>query len=64
MPTEFIKAGCRMICSEIHKLINSISSKEKLPEDWKESIIVPNYEKCDKTIVIQAYHSNELHTEF
>jgi hypothetical protein len=58
MPTELIEAGGRTICSEIHKLINSISSKEELPEDWKESIIVPNYEKCDKTIVIQAYHSN------
>jgi hypothetical protein len=24
-------------------------SKEELPEQWKESNIVPNYEKCDKT---------------
>jgi len=27
-----------------------------LPEEWKESIIVPNYKKCDKTIIIEAYH--------
>ena len=34
---------------EIHKLITSIWKKEKLPEEWKESIIVPNRKKGDKT---------------
>jgi hypothetical protein len=48
---ELIKAGRRTICSEIHKLINSIWNKEELPEDWKELIIVPIY-KSDKTVVI------------
>ena len=41
--TELIKAGGRTIRSEIHKLIISIWSKEQLPEEWKESIIVPIY---------------------
>jgi hypothetical protein len=27
--------------SEVHKIINSIWNKEELPEQWKESIIVP-----------------------
>jgi len=27
--------------SEIHELINSIWNKEELPEEWKESVIVP-----------------------
>ena len=45
---ELIKAGGRIIRSEIHKLINSIWSKEELPEDWKEPIIVPIYKKGDK----------------
>ena len=40
---ELIKAGCRTIRSEIHKCINSIWNKEKLPEKWKESVIVPIY---------------------
>jgi len=50
-----IKAGCRIIHSEIHKLINSILNKEELPEAWKELIIVSKYKKCDKTIIIEAY---------
>jgi hypothetical protein len=36
-------------CSEIHRLICSIWNKEELPQQWKESIIVPIYKKGDKT---------------
>ena len=45
---ELIKAGGRTICLEINKLITSIWKKEKLPEERKESIIVPIH-KGDKT---------------
>ena len=45
IPAELIKAGDRTICLEIHKLITSIWKKEKLPEEWKESIIVPIHKK-------------------
>ena len=38
---EMIKVGGRTICSEIHKLINSVWNKVELPKQWKESIIVP-----------------------
>jgi hypothetical protein len=31
------------------ELINSVWNKEKLPGQWKESIIVPVYKKGDKT---------------
>ena len=37
------------LCSEIHKLINSIWNNEELHEEWKELIIVPIYKKGDKT---------------
>jgi hypothetical protein len=49
IPAELIKAGGRTISCEIHKLIISIWNKEKLPEKWKESIILPIYKKGDKT---------------
>jgi len=46
---ELVKSGGRIIRSEIHKIINSIWNKEELPEESKESIIVPVYKKGDKT---------------
>ena len=49
IPPELIKAGDRTIRYQIHKLINSICNKGKLPEEWKESIIVPTYKKGGKT---------------
>jgi hypothetical protein len=46
---EMTQAGGRSIRSEIHKLINSICNKDELPQEWKESIILPIYKKGDKT---------------
>jgi hypothetical protein len=48
IPTELINAGGET-CSEIHRLSCSILNKEELPQQWKESIIVPIYKKDDKT---------------
>jgi hypothetical protein len=44
-----IKAVGETLCSEIHKLICSIWNKDELPQQQKESIIVPIHKKCDKT---------------
>jgi hypothetical protein len=49
IPAKLIKAGGRIIRSEVHKLIISIWNNEELPEEWKESVIVPIYKKGDKT---------------
>ena len=49
IPAELIKARGWTICYEIHKLVVSIWNKEELPEEWKESIVVPIYKKHDKT---------------
>ena len=46
---ELFKAGGRTIRYQIHKRIVSIWNKEELPEEWKESIIVPIHKKGDKT---------------
>jgi hypothetical protein len=35
--------------SVIHKLTTSIWNKEEMPDQWKESIIVPIHKTCDKT---------------
>jgi hypothetical protein len=43
-----IEATGGILCFEIHKHIDSILNKEELPEQWKESIIVPIYKNGDK----------------
>ena len=48
-PADLIKPGGRTIRFELHHFLNSIWNKEELPEEWKESIIVPIYKKGDKT---------------
>ena len=49
IPAELIAANSRKIRSEIHKVVNSIWNMKELPEEWKESAIVPVYKKDDKT---------------
>jgi hypothetical protein len=46
---ELIQAGGEILLSVIHRLINSVWNKEELPDQWKESIIVPVHKKGDKT---------------
>jgi hypothetical protein len=48
IPAELIQTGGEMLLSAIHKLFNSIWNKEQLPDQWKESIIVPIHKKGDK----------------
>jgi hypothetical protein len=49
IPAEFIEAGREKFLSAIQKLINSIWNKEELPDERKESIIVPVHKKDYKT---------------
>jgi hypothetical protein len=46
---ELIQAGGEILLFTIHKLISSIRNKEELPNQWKQSIIVPIHNKGDKT---------------
>ncbi|KAJ4430976.1 hypothetical protein ANN_19569 [Periplaneta americana] len=49
IPAELIQEGGSALYSEIHKLVLAIWEKEIVPEQWKESIIVPIFKKGDKT---------------
>jgi hypothetical protein len=49
IPAELITAVGGTIRCAIHKLIIFIWNKEELPEECKESIIVPIYKKGNKT---------------
>jgi hypothetical protein len=46
---ELFQAGGETLQSEIHKVINSIWNKEKLPQQWKKSITISVYRKSNKT---------------
>jgi hypothetical protein len=63
-PVELIQAGGEALQFQILKLINSIWSKEELPHQWKESIIITICKKGDKLIVVimKEYHYYQLHT--
>jgi hypothetical protein len=54
------EAGGEMLLSVIHKLINSVWNMVELPDQWKESIIVPIHKKGDKT----DCNNYQLHTKF
>jgi hypothetical protein len=46
---ELIQVGGETLQSEIHKLINSIWSKEELPDQWNMSITATIYKNNAKT---------------
>jgi hypothetical protein len=46
---EIVQAGDNTLRSKIHKPTNYVRNKEELPQQRKESIIVPIYKKGDKT---------------
>jgi hypothetical protein len=49
IPAEMTQAEGEILLSAIHKLIHSVWNKEELPDQWKESSIVPVHKKVDKT---------------
>jgi hypothetical protein len=46
---EMIQAGGETLLSVIHKLPNSSWNEQGLPDQWKDSLIVPIHKKGDKT---------------
>jgi hypothetical protein len=45
---KLIQTEGETLFPELHKLINSVWNKEELPDQWKESIILPLYKNGDK----------------
>ena len=50
IPAELIKSGGEKLIEKIHRLLSITWVKEALPNEWKESIVVPIYKKGDKTV--------------
>jgi hypothetical protein len=49
IPEQLIQTGGEILLFAIHKLIDFVWNKEELPDQWKESIIVPAHKNPDKT---------------
>jgi hypothetical protein len=49
IPAELYQAGGETLVSVTHKLVTLIWNKEDMPDQWKESIIVPIHKTGDKT---------------
>jgi hypothetical protein len=64
IPAELIKAGGETLYSEIYRLICCIWNKEELPQQWKESIIVPKMAIRLSVIIIEESPSYQLSTKF
>jgi hypothetical protein len=46
---KLIQAEGETLCSEVHKVINSIQNKEELLEQWMESVLLTVYGKGGET---------------
>jgi hypothetical protein len=66
IPNKFIKAGGKTVHSEIQKLINSNWNKDKWPQKWRSQPVYLFIRRMTKQtiIIIEAYHSYQLHTKF
>jgi hypothetical protein len=66
IPTELIKAGSETLCSETHKLTRSTWNNEKLPQQLKESIIIPIHKRLIRltVIIIEESPYYQLPTKF
>jgi hypothetical protein len=45
IPVQLFQSGSKAVCSEVHKLADSVWNKKELCQQWKESVSVPLYQK-------------------
>jgi hypothetical protein len=48
VPLELVQSGSKALCSETHKVAESMWNKKELCQQWKKYITVPIYKKGDK----------------
>jgi len=65
IPAEPIEAGGDALRFEIHKLITSVWKKAKLPQEWKESIVVHIYKRVIKltVVIVEECHFSQVHNK-
>jgi hypothetical protein len=63
---ELIQAGSEILLSAIHKLINSVWNKGKLPDQWRSPWLYQFTKRVTKltVIIVVGYHCYQLHTTF
>jgi hypothetical protein len=63
---KLTRAVGNIFCSEIHKLLNSISNKEELPQEWKESVFSLFMKRVIQltAVIIEGNHCYQLRTIF
>jgi hypothetical protein len=49
IPAELIQAREEILLSAIHRLNTFVWNREEVPDQWKESIIIPVHKPGDKT---------------
>jgi hypothetical protein len=47
IPFELIKFGGQSLTKQIYELIRKVRAQEKIPDEWKRSIICPIHKKGD-----------------
>ena len=48
IPSELWKCGGDVVCEALHRLITKVWDSERLPDQWKEALIVPVFKKGDR----------------
>lgn len=48
IPAELLKKGGDSLVDQLYHLISNIWNREKMPEDWKEALIIPVFKKGDR----------------
>lgn len=46
---EMLKAGSEETVEMLHNLLNRVWQEKKIPQEWKEAVIIPSHKKGSKS---------------